>query len=716
MVCDHEFKQAIPKRLIHYLPLFILFLALLVPQSEPPVAQVVEVVVEDPQLHPPFITCPESYWYPIANNRGHTAYLTLNAFDPADSTNHAEWHPVIPQSGYYRVEAYIAAHSPITWCTGQGRVINHDTMDARYTIHHGSGLTTQSLSQYPLSNQWLDLGEYYFKLGESGYVYLADLNGETEFTTTISFSAMRFTFTRLTRPQVYLPLVHYSDPAGRPPPDAGVIQAQGFDACHLPGISGMQTWWTHSPYSFYALYIGGISLYHECAIANSSWISAVHQQGWSFVPTWVGPQAPCSVWLHKMSSDPAVAYQEGRQEAQAASEAAASRGLTNYGLGGTVIYYDMEVFGGASPECRQTVASFMNGWVQRLHELGNVAGGYGSRNSYLADWAGISHVPDDIWAASWYTNTYDPGASVYGITWLNGLWTNHQRIRQYAGSHTESWGGISVNLDGNVADGVVAMPPTQPFANPVVTPTLSIEDAGWLSAEQGWLVTGNRLYWTSDQGKNWQDLSPAPVQRAYFLPTGQAWALSAQNPDRLTLFHSSTWGATWEPKDLRLPPDSDWRPLQLQFSSPASGWVVLQRETSQAFNSGILMKTNDAGLTWQTYNLPIAAAIQFLIQAEGWMINRTGDELYHTLDGGITWQPAPADRYPLSQPSLPEGSTLSGWQADGLGWVVTSTGSCSGEKSTPSFACQSDTSLWQSEDGGQTWQAISLPRLNLVQP
>lgn len=711
-----NFRQLIPNRLIRYLPLFILFLALLVPLSESPLAQVVEVVVEDPQLYPAFTTCPESYWYPIANNRGYTAYLTLNAFDPADSTNHAEWHPVIPQSGYYRVEAYIAAHSPITWCTGQGRIINHDTTDARYTIHHAGDVTTQSLSQYPLSNQWLDLGEYYFNLGESGYVYLTDLNSETEFTTTISFSAMRFTFTRLTRPQVYLPLVHYTDPAGRPPPDAGVIQAQGFDACHLPGISGMQTWWTHSPYSFYALYIGGISLYHECAIANSSWISAVHQQGWSFVPTWVGPQAPCSVWLHKMSSDPAVAYQEGRQEAQAASESAASRGLTNYGLGGTVIYYDMEVFGGASPECRQTVASFMNGWVQRLHELGNVAGGYGSRNSYVADWAEISHVPDDIWAASWYTNTYDPGASVYGITWLNGLWTNHQRIRQYAGSHTESWGGISVNLDGNVADGVVAMPPTKPFTNPVVTPTLSIEDAGWLSAEQGWLVSGNRLYWTIDQGKNWQDLSLGPVQRAYFLPSGQAWALSAQDPDRLTLYHSSTWGATWERGDLLLPPDADWHPLLLQFSSPASGWVVLQRETSQAFDSGILLKTSDAGLTWQTYNLPIAAAIHFLTQAEGWLINRTGDELYHTLDGGVTWQLAPLDRYPLSQPSLPEGSTLSGWQADGLGWAVTTIGGCSGEKSTPSFACQIDTSLWQSVDGGLSWQGISLPRLALVQP
>src|SRR4030042_4989734 len=284
MNSDLHIIQGLVKRL----PLFILFITLLVPSSKPPAAQVVEVIVEDPQLHPVYTTCPESYWFPFDNDRGHTTYLTLNAFNPANSTNHGEWHPVIPQSGYYRVEAYIPAHSSITWCNADKWSINHDTSDARYTIHHADGETTRSVSQYPLSNQWLDLGEYFFNLGESGYVYLSDLNGEAEFSSTISFSAMRFTFTPPSRPQVYLPLVHHSNPSGQPPPNAGVIQAQGFDACHLPEISEMQTWWNQSPYHFYALYLGGISLYGGCAIADSAWVSAVHQPGWSFVPTRVG--------------------------------------------------------------------------------------------------------------------------------------------------------------------------------------------------------------------------------------------------------------------------------------------------------------------------------------------------------------------------------------------------------------------------------------------
>jgi photosystem II stability/assembly factor-like uncharacterized protein len=699
----------ITPRLTKHLPLVFLMIAVLVPLSTTPVAQVAEVNIEDPLLQPPFSTCPDTYWYAFTNNRDHTAYLTLNVLNPKISTNHGEWRPVISQSGYYRVEAYIPVHSPIKWCTGQERTIDHDTTDARYSIHHFYGVTTRSFSQYPLSNQWLDLGEYYFNTGTDGYVYLSDLNGEAEFSTTISFSAMRFTLTRLTRPNTFLPLVRHYEPPPPPVPGTGVIQAQGFDACHLPEISEMQTWWQQSPYDFYALYLGGISLYSGCHVANSAWVSAVHQQGWSFVPTWVGPQAPCSSYLHKMSSNPAVTYQQGRQEAEDASAKAASMGLTQGGLGGTVIYYDLEVFGGANEACRKATSSFMNGWVERLNELGNLAGGYGAHNSYVEDWVTIPHVPNEVWIASWYTNIYDPWASVNGISWLNGWWIYHQRLRQYTNGHNETWGSIKFNIDSDVADGVVALPPAKPLINPIVTSTLSIQDVGWLSADQGWLVTGDRLYLTKDKGKNWQELSSEPIQKAYVQPSGQAWALSSQNQDQLSLLSSSTWGASWKSLDLLLPPDSSWQPLQLRFSSSTSGWMVMQRQTSQAFDSGMLMKTSDGGLTWQSYDLPAAAPINFVSESEGWMTNRNGDELFHTMDGGITWQPSPLNQHTLSQPTLPEGTTLSGTQADGIGWAVTSTNRCTGVKSTSSFTCQIGTGLQLTLDGGKTWQEVSLP-------
>ena len=716
-----NFRLLMRPKLVRYLTPIILLIIFLVPRAETPTAQAIEVIVEDPQLNPVFTTCPQTYWYAFDNVRGHPAYLTLNTNNQIHSTNNGEWHPVIPQAGYYQVEAYIAGHNPIIWCTGAGRTINNDTTDARYSIHHSYGVTTQALSQYPLSNQWLNLGEYYFNAGSSGYVSLTDLNGENEYSTSVSFSAMRFTFIHPAQPQVYLPLITYTDPSGKPPPDAGVIQAQGFDACQLPTISKMQTWWNQSPYSFYALYLGGIHFPSFCTAADAAWVSAVHQQGWSFVPTWVGPQAPCSGYAHKMSADPAVSYQEGRQEADAASAAAASMGLTNYGWGGTVIYYDMETFGGASTGCRQAAAFFMNGWVERLHELGNIAGGYGARNSYVQDWATLEHIPEDVWAASWYANGYDPYASVNGISWLIGLWTNHQRIRQYAGDHGETWGGVTLGIDSDVADGMVAMPPARPLANPISTSSPAIEDTGWLSPKQGWLVTGNQLYWTDDRGESWEDISPAPIQLAYFLPEGkelpigQAWALSVPNQEQVSLYHSSNSGTTWEKFKLTLP-SGTWWPLQLQFNSPSAGWVVMQKEASQAFSSGILLKTTDGGINWQTYDLPLAANINFTSQTEGWLVNNTKDEYYHTMDGGLTWRTAQLDSKLFSQIREPENTILSGWQTSSLGWAVTSTGSCSGDKSLLNFTCQVNTALWQTMEGSQKWEAVPLPIRDLVKP
>jgi photosystem II stability/assembly factor-like uncharacterized protein len=142
----------------------------------------------------------------------------------------------------------------------------------------------------------------------------------------------------------------------------------------------------------------------------------------------------------------------------------------------------------------------------------------------------------------------------------------------------------------------------------------------------------------------------------------------------------------------------------------------MQKEASQVFSTGILMKTSDGGLTWQTYDLPAAAKINYTSITEGWLLNNTKGELYHTMDGGLTWQAAKTDKSLLSQPRLPEGTTLSGWQVNGLGWSVTSQGSCSGEKSTLNFKCQVNTALWQTVNGGQNWESIATPSLEFVEP
>jgi hypothetical protein len=162
-----------------------------------------------------------------------------------------------------------------------------------------------------------------------------------------------------------------------------------------------------------------------------------------------------------------TAYNDGVNEANLAAASLAALGLTYADMSGSVVYYDMENYSANSTQaCRNAVNSFMDGWVTRLHSLGNLAGVYGSTlcNTGLSDFLTIPHIPDVIWPARWYLQapygTYDPTASVWNIgTCIPGTaWNNHQRIRQYAGDHTETWGGVPLySIDSDVLDGVVAV-------------------------------------------------------------------------------------------------------------------------------------------------------------------------------------------------------------------------------------------------------------------
>jgi len=89
--------------------------------------------------------------------------------------------------------------------------------------------------------------------------------------------------------------------------------------------------------------------------------------------------------------------------------------------------------------------------------------------------------------------------------------------------------------------------------------------------------------------------------------------------------------------------------------------------------------------------------------------DESGGPIYKSADGGQTWQLAAPEKSPQPALSLPEGSSLAVWPSDEFGWAITSSGSCTGEKSSPDFTCWSTTGVQLTTDGGQTWQVIPLP-------
>jgi len=234
---------------------------------------------------------------------------------------------------------------------------------------------------------------------------------------------------------------------------------KGFDKCTAATSSQMQTWKTYSPYKDANIYFGGSA--RACAQPNltSSWVSTVFSQGWRLIPTWVGPQAPCSSYGTRISYDAATARTQGLNEASAAVSAAQALGLGS----STPLYYDMENYNETDAACNTAVRAFVNAWVERVKGSGYIAGVYGNAYDAQKDMtsAVISRPPDAVWIASWVcgggTTSCNWTPTVWGIPGLSdSYWASNQRIRQYWGDHNETFGGVPFTIDSNYANAPVA--------------------------------------------------------------------------------------------------------------------------------------------------------------------------------------------------------------------------------------------------------------------
>jgi hypothetical protein len=232
---------------------------------------------------------------------------------------------------------------------------------------------------------------------------------------------------------------------------------RGFDKCTAATVAQMQTWWNESPFYDANIYISGRNRGCAQPQLTAAWVNQVSGMGWGLIPTIVGYQAPCVAStsnLAKHSSDPAVAEQQGRGEADIAISDANNLGLTQ----GTILYYDMERYDetASTPGCRTSVNAFLKGWTDRLHEQGYISGTYGSPTNAQQDWVNIPTASrmDAVWFARW-DNIPSVWQTAPAVVPTN-VWANHQRIKQYQAPHNETWGGVTFNIDGNIADGPVA--------------------------------------------------------------------------------------------------------------------------------------------------------------------------------------------------------------------------------------------------------------------
>lgn len=354
----------------------------------------------------------------------------------------------------------------------------------------GSDLTFTQLSSYDGKYMWLGLNESACSQGASagvGDLPLSSLSCESK-SVLLSSEDGGEHWEALNLPDGVLPAITSTLSVGTfqnmPVVDdrlntvqwRQIYQGQGFDVCEIPTLSKLQTWFNASPYQSVNLYIGGNSRSCSNTALSATYLQQMFNQGWRFIPTWVGPQAPCTSFTNKFSSKPGEAYAEGVDNANQARARLLALGLTNSDGSGSVVYYDLEYFD-YSTTCSAAARAFVRGWTTRLQELGIASGLYAtSSNLNVNQIYNLQPPPQVVWIAEWYsTPGYRPDVTVWDVDWLDDYyWTNHQRILQYSGSHNETWGGVTINIDNDVLDGIVAAP----YGADLTAPVTSYKESG----------------------------------------------------------------------------------------------------------------------------------------------------------------------------------------------------------------------------------------------
>ncbi len=262
---------------------------------------------------------------------------------------------------------------------------------------------------------------------------------------------------------------------------------------------------------------------------------------------------------------------------------------------------------------------------------------------------------------------------------------------------------------------------------PPNTPGLPVAVPGYVPAEirmkdlsNGWGLRGSRVLRTKDGGKNWRDISPQaanPDQElipAYFLNVLTAWVVyPSADFNQGTLYHTTDAGLNWESAPV------PFGSAILQALDAQTLFAMADRGAAAGSQAVDVYRSTDAGASWEMIyhvdpqdsavnSLPFGGdktGIAFSNLDVGWI---TGVEpvdglvyLYHSLDGGSSWQLQPVDLpAQLGQAQIFPEQVLFFSPAQGvIPFQVTAV-----QNNTP----QSNLGVMVTTDGGRNWKFSTL--------
>jgi photosystem II stability/assembly factor-like uncharacterized protein len=163
----------------------------------------------------------------------------------------------------------------------------------------------------------------------------------------------------------------------------------------------------------------------------------------------------------------------------------------------------------------------------------------------------------------------------------------------------------------------------------------------FLDSKRGWVGgDGGYLSRTDDGGLTWirQTVGTREAINDVYFRDKEAGFLLAGN----TIFVTRDNGARWNASRSFLPTEFDGADVELysvRFSSKKKGWVVGSISKRDRVFDSILVYTDDGGESWRRQKAPSRVElihIDFVSDKRGWIVGN-GGTILHTRDAGETW-------------------------------------------------------------------------------